>query len=84
MYGTGGSFRHVARNLKSSSPGRRWGRRGAKNGPPERLIDADLVPSTTRHSRMLDSRRRAAQALTPLWVLLAVAGVMAAFFIAGS
>lgn len=81
MYGTGG-FRHVARNLKNSSPGRSYGRHGAKAGPPERIIDVDLVPATTRHSRMMDSRRRAAAALTPLWVLLVVAGVVVAFFIA--
>jgi hypothetical protein len=80
MYGFG-SGRKVAQNLRNSSPGRSWGRHRGRSGPPERIIDVDLVPSTSRYSRLMDASERRSRALVPLYALLVVAGLMAAFFI---
>ncbi len=79
MYG----FRKVAGNLRRSSPGRSWGkyRSGRRAAPPERIIDVDLVASTTRFSRLLDAEERQIRSLAPLWAFVVVAGLLAAFFI---
>ncbi len=79
MYG----FRRVAGNLRRASPGRSWGRRrsGPRAAPPERIIDVDLVPSTTRHSRLLEAEERQLRSMAPLWAFVVVAGLLVAFFI---
>lgn len=71
-------WRNVSRNLQKSSPGRRWGRhRDRKAGPAERIIPVDLVSSTTRHSRLMESREREERSLTwVFWIaFLLVAGI---------
>ena len=75
----------VTRNLRKSSPGRSWGRNRTRgSGRAERIIDADLVPTTTRHSRFLDSRERAARAMLPVWVVVLATGILVAYLMAGA
>ena len=76
-------FRKIAGRLRRASPGRSWGRyrSGSRAAPPERIIDVDLVPSTTRHSRLLDAEERLTRSMAPLWAFVVVAGLLVAFFI---
>ena len=68
-----------------SSPGRSWGRNRTKGtGRAERVIDVDLVPATTRHSRFLASRERAARAMLPIWVIVLATGILVAYLMAGA
>lgn len=75
-------WKHVTRNLRKSSPGRIWGRyRTRGSAAAERVIDVDLVPSTTRHTRLLEGREREARAMTPVWTIAIALGILVAYLI---
>ena len=75
MYGGGvGWARKAFKSVTRATRGKTYGRRGSTGQyEPERIIDVDLAPRSSRTARIREANRRRAAAL-PIWfAVIAVA-----------